>query len=344
MPSHKLLKIIILMLYSQLAVPSYDALTARDRQVFQQAVKMIDEEKWQLANSLFLGLNQQNPGNRLIKNNLAVILLNLGRIKEAQDMLTEVIQHDQASAIAYQNLKKIYSYSAAKTYSEGLNLLSPIEIPDLTLLTMDLQKESLLADTAISRKQNEQSPQKIQTRNNKPEQIKQLKAAADSGAVNKLNAEADVGDAVQNQNTSSADIDKPVITKNGQTDKQITEKSAEKTPVKTLLSRLQLWKKYWSEGNSVDYIAMYRDDYAPRGQKRSRWLRNRKQKVRKDLKISIDIENPRVYISQSGNRANILFTQSYRSSTFSDRVLKRLYWIKQGGEWKIDRESIVKMM
>jgi hypothetical protein len=37
----------------------------------------------------------------------------------------------------------------------------------------------------------------------------------------------------------------------------------------------------------------------------------------------------------------VTFRQDYRSSNLSKRTMKRQYWVREGGEWRILLESVV---
>ncbi|MFK5986626.1 MAG: hypothetical protein QM479_14550 [Pseudomonadota bacterium] len=127
---------LLLLIQSALSTATIHAqqLEGRDKSVFEQSLIAMDEKNWQLAQSLLNGLNNQLPENTLVKNNLAIVYFNLHELEKSQQLFVSIIEQNKLTAIAYQNLKKIYSYSAAKTYSKGLNLLKPVELPELAIL------------------------------------------------------------------------------------------------------------------------------------------------------------------------------------------------------------------
>jgi hypothetical protein len=106
----------------------------KDKEIFKQSLEAIEQQNWQLAQSLLSGLHNQLPQNMLIQNNLAVVLFNQGKIEQSQQLLSSIIEQNKLTNIAYKNLKKLYSYSATITYSSGLNLYKPIELPDMYIL------------------------------------------------------------------------------------------------------------------------------------------------------------------------------------------------------------------
>ncbi len=285
-------------------------LPPREAKIFNQALSMMKTQQWQAAYGLMYGLSTQYPENRIVKNNLAIILLNQGELKEAQAMFVQVIELDRISGIAYQNLKKLYSYSAAKTYSEGLKLLKPVEVPELIVLTLQQAEET-----------------------------KGVEADKKSSTNVKTGQQDIAGRTPEAQN--------PVLAKQ-QKGTVITEKQAGKAEGKTaadsLKERLQQWRKAWMSGNYKEYIRMYAKNYAPLGKSRKSWLNDRRRKVKPGKIRSIRLKDIKVYVNKNGRRANTLFKQYYFSKNYSDKVLKRLYWIKDGkGNWVIERESVIKV-
>ncbi|MFK5894316.1 MAG: tetratricopeptide repeat protein [Pseudomonadota bacterium] len=334
-------RFIIILLFVQSIFTSFpvmaNQLEGRDVDVFNQAMSAMDEKNWQLAQSLFSGLYNQFPENIIISNNLAVAFFNLGQLEKSQHLLSSIIEQNKLTATAYKNLKTLYSYSAAKTYSKGLNLLKPIKLPELLVLNQELNEQ--LSKDVITNKNSMELPLKKELAVN-------ILAAndidnnlvADDSVTTKVQIQSEIEDdfAKQNQLKKSSEA-VPSVAKT-------KPKVNQDTAPSDLLIRLEQWRQAWIFGNSKDYIAMYKKRYSPRGKSRKAWVKNRKQKVNTNKQIKVLINNPKVFVNKEKGRANIRFDQHYSSKNYTDQVQKRLYWIKEQGQWVIEKESIIKIM
>ncbi len=72
---------------------------------------------------------------------------------------------------------------------------------------------------------------------------------------------------------------------------------------------------------------------------RQEWEELRRQRLLAPAGIAIDIDSPAVTVVEP-DRAEIVFTQSYRSDTYQDRVIKRLSLGRLDGAWKILEEIV----
>ncbi len=294
-----------------------DPFTSRDKTVFDQAKAAMLEKNWVLAQSLLNGLYNQLPNNLAVRNNLAIVLFQQGELEPSQKLFISIIEENQSSAMAYKNLKKLYAYSAAKTYSKGLNLLKPIDLPELQTASIDA--------VVVDIKQPYQSQlSKGDVITNKPTQIAVITEIEKS---NKISTPA-----IKPPQNKIKLSNTPVI-------KKVTSGVEDK-----LLERLEQWRKSWISGDSDAYISLYQANYSPRGKTRAGWVKNRKDKVNPNKRINVVISHSKVYVNKRGDRANTRFEQTYSSKNYSDKVQKRLYWIKQQGQWLIEKESIIKIM
>jgi ketosteroid isomerase-like protein len=298
-----------------------------DKTVFLQSNEAIKNKNWSLAFSLLNGLYEQYPNNLSVKNNFAIVLFQLEKLNESQALFVEIVEHEYYSRIAYRNLKKLYSYSAAKTYSKGLNLLKPIERPELNFIESDSQYHL---------KNFEKSSVKVDS---------QMPLSKDSN-VSQNNIENDT-------ETTPEYINEDVVAEgdnlnNDVIDKLALEKLEQneriKTETNTLLGQLEGWQNAWSNGDVERYLGYYKNNYSPPGRTRDSWIKNRKERVIASNNIRVTITEPDVAIQLNQNTAQIRFIQSYRSRSYSDKVEKRLYWKKIDGQWLITKESIIRVL
>ena len=112
---------------------------ADDRDVFNRALNLSQQGQWQQAADLFAQVASRNPQWPEPKNNLAVSLINLGKITEAQQALDAAVVSRSSFSVAQTNRQRLYDYLAAQAYSKALSQKSLATPPVLDLIsTLDL--------------------------------------------------------------------------------------------------------------------------------------------------------------------------------------------------------------
>ena len=108
-----------------------------------------------------------------------------------------------------------------------------------------------------------------------------------------------------------------------------------------VLAALDAWAAAWSEQNIASYLDAYASAFAPsNGQSRAAWKVQRQSRLSRPKFIRIDIDAPTVEFFAPDN-VTIMFTQSYTSDTYSDRVLKAIDMSLVAGRWQIVRETTI---
>jgi hypothetical protein len=349
--------IILLFLVSIIASLSLFAkqLSGRDVVVFKQAMEAIDKNNWVLAESLLNGLYNQFPNNSVIANNLAVASFNQGKLEKSQSLFASIIEQNKLTATAYRNLKKLYSYSAAKTYSTGLKLLKPIELPQLSIL----DKETIINRNSIYQDDSFQEPIKVLAANTEADARIGFNPPSNTINPKKTKPLAATVKRAETKKNSGRDKSKEIAT-----DKKLnvnwfaqqnqlnnipikSKKEHTKAKIKVqaeLLSRLEQWRNAWSVGNTDEYISMYKQDYSPAWENRNKWLKERKRKINKNNQVLVEIEKPRIFIHKLTFQPFVLFKEKVSSKKYSKLILKHLYWIKEGDEWVIEKETTIKKL
>jgi len=107
--------------------------TASTAKGWQEQLEMaLSVEDWYKAETIITSLPDEIKSLGAIKNTYALIKFKQGDLKQAQKIMIEIIKSNMQTKMAYENLEKLYSYSAARTYSKGLNLLTPVSLPEFT--------------------------------------------------------------------------------------------------------------------------------------------------------------------------------------------------------------------
>lgn len=109
---------------------------ADDRELFNRALGLSKQGQWQQAADLFAQVAGRNPQWPEPKNNLAVSLLNLGKITEAQQALDAAVVSRSSFSVAQANRQRLYDYLAAQAYNKALSQKSIITPPVLDLISV----------------------------------------------------------------------------------------------------------------------------------------------------------------------------------------------------------------
>ena len=109
---------------------------ADDRDEFNRALNFSKQGQWQQAAELYAQLARNNPQWPEPKNNLAVSLLNLGKINEAQQALDAAVVSRNSFSVAQTNRQRLYDYLAAQAYSKALSQKSATPLPTLDLISV----------------------------------------------------------------------------------------------------------------------------------------------------------------------------------------------------------------
>ena len=117
--------------------------------------------------------------------------------------------------------------------------------------------------------------------------------------------------------------------------------SAQADPALKPSQLLAAWTNLWSKKQADAYFELYAADFkANYGPTDTNWWKNRRRMaMAKPGSITVSAEP--VQIVETDNRASVRFWQTFESSTFRSRVLKKLELVKVDGQWKIHREELL---
>lgn len=119
----------------------------------------------------------------------------------------------------------------------------------------------------------------------------------------------------------------------------------EKAPVDTaknsdeaLTNAVNNWSQAWASKNLDKYFASYGASFKPaKGESRKAWEEQRRERITKPSKISIEVSNLNI-TSIDSNNAKVRFKQSYRADSKPIRTTKTLMMKKAGDNWFIEQE------
>lgn len=107
-----------------------------------------------------------------------------------------------------------------------------------------------------------------------------------------------------------------------------------------LLGMIDAWRQDWESLDHERYARHYARNFASGGQNRDAWLAQKRAVNRGKQWIKVETQNISMFRNPGRDEVVVVtFEQDYRSNNLSNRMLKRQYWIKEDGRWKIVREG-----
>ncbi|MGH8709533.1 MAG: tetratricopeptide repeat protein, partial [Burkholderiales bacterium] len=110
---------------------------------------------------------------------------------------------------------------------------------------------------------------------------------------------------------------------------------------KDVLAAVTAWAEAWSRKDADAYLAAYAKDFrTPKGEARSDWEKQRRERVTAPKSISVKIDFARV-VDKGDGRVSVTFRQDYQSDVFSGSATKTLLMGKsEDGRWRILQEQV----
>lgn len=241
------------------------------------------------------------------RNNLAIIYLQQGAYDEAVKLLIASLNTHPAYATAYDNLNRIYQGLASEAYRKALS--------------DDLQPANIVNKIELTELNTLQLP----------------------GTLASVPAQQTAQIIAPETTTIAA---QPIVVA---AVPPVVEKPAAKPAVlptadkEQLIQRVKNWGSAWSEQQFDQYVLAYTDTFSGQYPDHETWLQQRRQRVVSVDHIKLTLSNFKVKIIDA-NTALVDFHQSYQSSTYSDRVIKRVQLERINNDWKISRETTLAVL
>lgn len=268
--------------------------------LFMKGVLLAEQGRRDEAIKIFTEVTEKFPNLPEPYNNLAVLYADQGQLDKARKALETAIKTHPSYATAHENLGDIYARMASEAYDKALQL-----------------------DTSNSRAQTKLSL------------IKDL-----FGTGNKITVASK--DAVKTDSAKTAipakpiEIKKPDVVKVEAPEKIVTE--ILKDSDDALTSAVNDWAQAWSSKNLDKYFASYSMAFEPaKGESRKAWESQRRERITRPSKISVDISNIKITTVDNRN-AKVRFKQSYRADGKPISTTKTLVMKKDGSNWFIQQE------
>ncbi|NOT84909.1 MAG: tetratricopeptide repeat protein [Methylococcaceae bacterium] len=217
-------KTIVAISLSLLMTTAYSVeLSDTDQAKFNTAVKAYRMNQGSKALQIFTELYNDYPQNQQIKNNYAVALFTSGKLEQAEEVLSSVIESNKEVNIAYKNLNKIYDYAAAKAYSNALGT------------------------------EKEVTPQKLQIIETLTPSVASISVAANrSGKSTQFAENLSKSDAINSVTETSTNAATEIVASNAT---ETAKAPVLKTVSNGVTNKVQSWADNWSKADINSYVA-----------------------------------------------------------------------------------------
>jgi murein L,D-transpeptidase YafK len=109
---------------------------------------------------------------------------------------------------------------------------------------------------------------------------------------------------------------------------------------KSLLGMIDEWRKDWESMDIDRYARHYSRKFTSDGKGFAAWIDQKKKVNAGKQWIKVTTDNISMFRNPGKDEYVVVtFEQDYQSSNLSNRMMKRQYWIKEGGQWKIVSED-----
>jgi murein L,D-transpeptidase YafK len=107
-----------------------------------------------------------------------------------------------------------------------------------------------------------------------------------------------------------------------------------------LLAAIETWREDWASLNTDRYLAHYGESFTSDGRNRTAWAAQKRAVNEGKRFIKVELDNVAVF-NYPGTKDMVVvtFDQQYHSNNLSNRMKKRQYWQREGGDWKIIHEG-----
>ena len=304
------------------------AFTTANADELKEISKLADQGQTALALDRLNTFNTANPKNPQSLFMKGVLLAELGRREEAIKVFTDVTEKFPTLPEPYNNLAVLYAdqgqFDKARKSLETAIKTHPSyataheNLGDIyARMASEAYGKALQLDTANSRAQGKLSL------------IKDL-----FGTGNKTTIVA--SEPAKNVKTTPVTYNMPAEVKLPSEIKKVNANTSVDTH-QIISATIDEWAQAWSDKKVEIYLAYYGASFKPpKGMSRQAWEQQRKERISKPSKISVQVSD--VKIESDGNAAKAKFKQFYRADGKPINTHKTLVMKRDGEDWYIIEE------
>lgn len=306
----------------------------RDAQMrFLKGVVQIDSGKTTDAIATFTRLTQDDPALPEPYNNLAVLYAGQGQYDKARAALESAIRTNPSYSTAHENLGDVYARLASQAYGKALQF-----DPSNTAIAPKLAAVRTVENrTASDGTRSGGEGKTILATAALPAPATAAAALAVKGPPSVVSAApVALPPAHAPQPASAKPSTRPPV---ATPPVPSPDQPAAGTATGEVESAVRAWAGAWSAQNLNGYLGAYAGDFKPAsGQSRKAWEEERRARIVGKSSISVNVQNLAVIVQ--GDTAIARFRQSYRADALNVDSRKTLELVRQGGGWKIAKETV----
>jgi tetratricopeptide (TPR) repeat protein len=312
-----------LQIYNELIAENVDSAAVHSGR--GEALQRLDDDVAALAS--FQLASEVEPRFPNLELKRAQSLEKLGRNSEAENAYRVALQVDPNSAAARASVARLEGSRPATTTDLPVVATAVATVGPPAVVTAAVVTGG--ADSAVPVPAKEDATRKSAK-----------KAAAERIAALNVLAEkmAATATATATATAAAAAMPAPMPTPSS-APKPTAEKAPSGEAQAAVLAQLGKWQAAWA-GKEVDaYLGFYAKAFTPVKMNRAAWEADRRVKLNKPGAIRVSIVEPSFELE--GGVLKVTFNQEYTSSNFRDKTRKRMDWVQDGGEWRIQREVVL---
>jgi membrane fusion protein, heavy metal efflux system len=104
-----------------------------------------------------------------------------------------------------------------------------------------------------------------------------------------------------------------------------------------VLEAVEHWRQAWTNKDAASYLAAYVPDFRGASPSREAWVKQRQARLGQPGSLEVGIGDARVE-KVADDKAQVRFTQQYRSAGYRDETVKTLQLALRNGKWLIEEE------
>jgi tetratricopeptide (TPR) repeat protein len=276
------------------------------------------------------------PDHALPRLKMAAIQEKLKRYEDAERNYLEAIKLDPKSAFAYNNVaymsaQRGQNLDKALDWAKRAVGLSPkvAAFHDTLGWVHWIRGEKDMARAALNQALM-LDPSHIGAR-------KHL-AVVESKTVVLESAASRAKEAVETNQTASAKstVARAAVEKKPEAEPARAPAEATAESAKSVRMSMNGWRAAWQAKDVERYLSFYARSFMPSKGTRETWATERRQRLANANEIRVEVSG--VEVSERGPIIETRFNQQYASSSYQDKTQKILHWIKEDGQWRIQRE------
>ena len=110
----------------------------------------------------------------------------------------------------------------------------------------------------------------------------------------------------------------------------------------SILSAFEKWRTDWESRDTARYLSNYSRNFRSESRDFASWSAKKKQVNSGKSWIKVSVKDMSMFLYPGAtNLMMITFEQDYRSNNMSRRTMKRQFWSREDGRWRIVHETVV---